>query len=199
MLFLSAKTVLQHCSCITCLSDAYALTCELISTSTYRSVLVEIALSTAAAILSCGPAKLLEACPCHQSKAPIVVCITAACLASGRMKVVSTCACKGCNWFVWLFCCCSGSWRSEEFKPFNFNSLGLPPTGGHLHPLMKVGSSSSSAEPSLPKASCYPCVHAYVQLHSQYRKIFEQERCACATHPLCLLMPAYILPCPGPV
>ncbi|WIA08468.1 hypothetical protein OEZ85_007905 [Tetradesmus obliquus] len=34
----------------------------------------------------------------------------------------------------------SGSWRSKEFKPFNFNSMGLPPSGGHLHPLMKVRS-----------------------------------------------------------
>lgn len=33
----------------------------------------------------------------------------------------------------------SGSWRSEEFKDYNFNALGAPVTGGNLHPLMKVG------------------------------------------------------------
>ncbi len=32
-----------------------------------------------------------------------------------------------------------GTWRSQEFKDYNFNALGLPPSGGHLHPLLKVG------------------------------------------------------------
>ncbi|CAI7793294.1 unnamed protein product [Closterium sp. NIES-53] len=32
----------------------------------------------------------------------------------------------------------SGAWKSEEFKPYNFNALGLPTEGGHLHPLLKV-------------------------------------------------------------
>jgi hypothetical protein len=45
-----------------------------------------------------------------------------------------------------LFCICSGSWRTEEFKPFNFNSLGLPPSGGHLHPLMKVSSAAAAVQ-----------------------------------------------------
>lgn len=31
-----------------------------------------------------------------------------------------------------------GTWREESFKDYNFNALGLPPTGGHLHPLLKV-------------------------------------------------------------
>ena len=39
---------------------------------------------------------------------------------------------------------CSGSWRDQEFKAYNFNALGLPPTGGYLHPLLKV----SPARPS---------------------------------------------------
>eukprot|EP00879_Flechtneria_rotunda_P029772 GHRR01032219.1.p1 GENE.GHRR01032219.1~~GHRR01032219.1.p1 ORF type:complete len:391 (+),score=106.81 GHRR01032219.1:319-1491(+) len=34
----------------------------------------------------------------------------------------------------------SGSWRTEEFKDYNFNAMGIPTTGGHLHPLMKVRS-----------------------------------------------------------
>jgi hypothetical protein len=36
---------------------------------------------------------------------------------------------------LWLF---RGTWRSEEFKEYNFNAMGLPTTGGHLHPLLKV-------------------------------------------------------------
>lgn len=32
----------------------------------------------------------------------------------------------------------SGSWKTEEFKKFNFDSLGINPQGGNLHPLMKV-------------------------------------------------------------
>uniref|UniRef100_A0A915AB76 Phenylalanine--tRNA ligase alpha subunit n=1 Tax=Parascaris univalens TaxID=6257 RepID=A0A915AB76_PARUN len=34
----------------------------------------------------------------------------------------------------------SGSWKSKTFKKYNFNALGVMPTGGHLHPLMKVRS-----------------------------------------------------------
>ncbi|XP_053319094.1 phenylalanine--tRNA ligase alpha subunit [Spea bombifrons] len=32
----------------------------------------------------------------------------------------------------------SGSWREKSFKSYNFNSLGVMPECGHLHPLMKV-------------------------------------------------------------
>ncbi|KAH9127910.1 hypothetical protein LEN26_006016 [Aphanomyces euteiches] len=32
----------------------------------------------------------------------------------------------------------SEEWKTEKFKPYNFNTLGLPVGGGHLHPLMKV-------------------------------------------------------------
>ena len=32
----------------------------------------------------------------------------------------------------------SGSWKSKNFKPYNFQALGIPPSCGHLHPLMKV-------------------------------------------------------------
>lgn len=31
-----------------------------------------------------------------------------------------------------------GTWRDEAFKAYNFEALGLPPAGGHLHPLLKV-------------------------------------------------------------
>lgn len=30
------------------------------------------------------------------------------------------------------------AWRGREFKAYNFNALGIPPTGGYLHPLLKV-------------------------------------------------------------
>lgn len=40
-------------------------------------------------------------------------------------------------------CLCSGSWRSEEFKDYNFNAFGAPVTGGNLHPLMKVTNTHS--------------------------------------------------------
>lgn len=32
----------------------------------------------------------------------------------------------------------SGAWKDQSFKPYNFNALGAPTHGGHLHPLMKV-------------------------------------------------------------
>ncbi|CAG0897616.1 unnamed protein product [Darwinula stevensoni] len=32
----------------------------------------------------------------------------------------------------------SGSWKTLNLKPYNFNALGAPLTKGHLHPLMKV-------------------------------------------------------------
>eukprot|EP00898_Chlorokybus_atmophyticus_P004198 jgi/Chlat1/477/Chrsp103S00010 len=32
----------------------------------------------------------------------------------------------------------SGAWKTAAFKDYNFDALGLPTTGGHLHPLLKV-------------------------------------------------------------
>ncbi|BFY99225.1 hypothetical protein BsWGS_02265 [Bradybaena similaris] len=32
----------------------------------------------------------------------------------------------------------SGSWKTTQFKPYNFNALGVPAVRGHLHPLLKV-------------------------------------------------------------
>lgn len=32
----------------------------------------------------------------------------------------------------------SGAWKTTTFKPYNFDALGMPPSGGHLHPLLKV-------------------------------------------------------------
>jgi len=32
----------------------------------------------------------------------------------------------------------SGAWKSVEFKPYNFATLGLPVGGGYFHPLLKV-------------------------------------------------------------
>ncbi|CCD67614.1 phenylalanine--tRNA ligase [Caenorhabditis elegans] len=34
----------------------------------------------------------------------------------------------------------SGSWKDMQFKKYNFDSLGVVPSSGHLHPLMKVRS-----------------------------------------------------------
>ena len=34
--------------------------------------------------------------------------------------------------------CCSGSWKEKTFKEYNFDALGIMPTSGHLHPLLKV-------------------------------------------------------------
>lgn len=34
----------------------------------------------------------------------------------------------------------SGSWKTKSFKKYNFEALGVMPSGGHLHPLMKVRS-----------------------------------------------------------
>ncbi|CAG8707982.1 18096_t:CDS:10, partial [Racocetra persica] len=30
-----------------------------------------------------------------------------------------------------------GEWKKANFKKYNFDALGIPPSGGHLHPLMK--------------------------------------------------------------
>lgn len=32
----------------------------------------------------------------------------------------------------------SGEWKNATFKKYNFDAEGVPPAGGHLHPLMKV-------------------------------------------------------------
>ena len=32
----------------------------------------------------------------------------------------------------------SGAWKTAQFKPYNFDALGIQPARGHLHPLLKV-------------------------------------------------------------
>jgi len=32
----------------------------------------------------------------------------------------------------------SGTWKTADFKPYNFSALGISPSCGHLHPLLKV-------------------------------------------------------------
>ncbi|XP_064479392.1 phenylalanine--tRNA ligase alpha subunit-like [Ornithodoros turicata] len=32
----------------------------------------------------------------------------------------------------------TGSWKEKQFKPYNFEALGIQPESGHLHPLLKV-------------------------------------------------------------
>ncbi len=34
----------------------------------------------------------------------------------------------------------TGSWKDAKFKNYNFNAMGQPTEGGHLHPLLKVRS-----------------------------------------------------------
>lgn len=34
----------------------------------------------------------------------------------------------------------SGTWRKKTFKSYNFAALGVAPSSGHLHPLLKVRS-----------------------------------------------------------
>lgn len=34
----------------------------------------------------------------------------------------------------------SGAWKDKTFKKYNFEALGVPPSSGHLHPLLKVRS-----------------------------------------------------------
>ena len=36
------------------------------------------------------------------------------------------------------YVCAGGHGRTLSFKEYNFNALGLPTAGGHLHPLLKV-------------------------------------------------------------
>lgn len=33
---------------------------------------------------------------------------------------------------------CSKAWKGATFKDYNFSALGLPPSGGSLHPLLKA-------------------------------------------------------------
>jgi phenylalanyl-tRNA synthetase alpha chain len=32
----------------------------------------------------------------------------------------------------------SGAWKTANFKPYNFDAMGIQPHAGHLHPLLKV-------------------------------------------------------------
>lgn len=32
----------------------------------------------------------------------------------------------------------SGEWKTQQFKKYNFETVGFPPSVGHLHPLLKV-------------------------------------------------------------
>lgn len=32
----------------------------------------------------------------------------------------------------------NGEWKTANFKPYNFEALGIQPPTGHLHPLLKV-------------------------------------------------------------
>ena len=32
----------------------------------------------------------------------------------------------------------TGAWKTVDFKPYNFDTLGIQPASGYLHPLLKV-------------------------------------------------------------
>ena len=49
---------------------------------------------------------------------------------------------------------CSGSWRGQDFKEYNFNALGQPTNGGYLHPLLKVGVHNGPLEVQLCPRAC---------------------------------------------
>ncbi len=48
-------------------------------------------------------------------------------------------------------CTFRGTWRTEDFKPYNFAALGQPTCGGHLHPLLKA---SAGYIPAGPVCGC---------------------------------------------
>ena len=55
---------------------------------------------------------------------------------SDRMHCV--CYVKLFNFPFFFFPHPSGSWKTKSFKAYNFDALGVPPSRGHFHPLMKV-------------------------------------------------------------
>jgi phenylalanyl-tRNA synthetase alpha chain len=40
--------------------------------------------------------------------------------------------------FKWLRNSSSGSWKTSTYKKYNFETEGIPTSGGALHPLLKV-------------------------------------------------------------
>ncbi|CAG8497239.1 295_t:CDS:10 [Paraglomus brasilianum] len=52
-----------------------------------------------------------------------------------KIKLVSYSVSKGPKFSLTIE---NGEWKSAQFKKYNFDALGVPPSGGHLHPLMKV-------------------------------------------------------------
>jgi hypothetical protein len=68
-----------------------------------------------------------------------------------------------------------GTWREQEFKEYNFNAFGLPPAGGHLHPLLKVGAGVGS------RAAC-TLIH-HVPRHQPPSHPAAQPPSHPATHP----------------
>jgi hypothetical protein len=103
--------------------------------------------------------------------------------------------------------CCSGSWRTEDFKEYNFNAMGQPIVGGHLHPLMKVGGAGGGVRPRLvwlhdlgssytwPAALCHVSV-VYFCRQPQYLNMIDTSYRA-ATSPT--LHPPSPHPAPSPL
>lgn len=42
------------------------------------------------------------------------------------------------RYFYIILWCLSGSWRTQKFKAYNFDAIGIIPSSGALHPLLKV-------------------------------------------------------------
>ena len=58
-------------------------------------------------------------------------CVCVVCVCHCVCVCVCVCHCV-------CVCVCSGSWKTKSFKPYNFDALGVSPSCGYLHPLMKV-------------------------------------------------------------
>ena len=47
----------------------------------------------------------------------------------------------------------NGSWKTANFKPYNFATMGISPSAGHLHPLLKVRAEYRYVIPTFLKCS----------------------------------------------
>jgi phenylalanyl-tRNA synthetase alpha chain len=79
----------------------------------------------------------------------------------------------------WLLC--RGTWRDADFKAYNFNALGQPTYGGHLHPLLKVNitttcqaiASALQLFAKKKETTHLPTYRpSYIQVRTQIRKAF---------------------------
>ena len=76
---------------------------------------------------------------------------------------------------------CSGSWKTMQFKPYNFNSLGMPLQAGHLHPLMKVREEMRQIflEMGLAHLSFYSVFSSAAAIYKIIWITLQQQSCSC--------------------